>query len=226
MQSVKLTYAFDALCGWCYGFGPALHEFADSNADRIELDVRSGGLFSGEATGPISACPHIPAANERIARLTGVPFGAPYQRLLAEGTAVMDSTAAATGLVALRSQAPGRALEFAAAIQAAWYQQGQDLRDQAVYQEIAARCGLDVPAVTEAYASPSTRIAAERDFQYVRSLGVTRYPTLLVHTASGVQPLGGPVSRADALTSVLDSYLNRNTEPVRASESIRPDGFP
>ncbi|MES5823195.1 DsbA family protein [Streptomyces sp. RG80] len=52
-KPIRLTYAFDAFdafdayCGWCYGFGPALHEFAAVNADRIELRVLSGGLFTG-----------------------------------------------------------------------------------------------------------------------------------------------------------------------------------
>ncbi|MHC5908307.1 DsbA family protein, partial [Streptomyces sp. S6] len=87
----RLTYAFDAYCGWCYGFAPALHEFAAANADRIELEVLSGGLFTGPRALPASAFPHIPGANARIAELTGVAFGAGYRRMLAEGTVVMDS---------------------------------------------------------------------------------------------------------------------------------------
>ena len=95
---VRLTYAFDAYCGWCYGYGPALREFADANADRIDLHVLSGGLFTGPRAQPIGAFPHIPGANARISELTGVTFGDAYQRVLAEGTRVMDSADAATGL--------------------------------------------------------------------------------------------------------------------------------
>jgi hypothetical protein len=57
---VRLTYAFDAYCGWCYGFGPALHEFAAADAHRIELRVLSGGLFTGSRALPTSAYPPVP----------------------------------------------------------------------------------------------------------------------------------------------------------------------
>ncbi|GAA1753855.1 DsbA family protein [Kocuria aegyptia] len=207
MTRVELTYAFDAYCGWCYGFAPALHGFAAANADRIQLRVLSGGLFTGPAAGPIGNYPHIPAANERIAALTGVAFGDPYQRMLTEGTTVMDSTAAATGLVALRRQAPERAVEFAAAIQDAWYLQGRDLRDAAVYRSIAVEHDLDVDAVTEAYAHPATRAEAQEDFRALRRLGVSQYPTLLLHTTTGVHRLGGPVASAQALTAALGAHL-------------------
>ena len=53
MKPTRLTYAFDALCGWCYGFAPALHRFATDNADRIELRVLSGGLFTGPRALPL-----------------------------------------------------------------------------------------------------------------------------------------------------------------------------
>ncbi|RZU63087.1 DsbA family protein [Zhihengliuella halotolerans] len=207
MTRIELTYAFDAYCGWCYGFSPALHDFAAANADRIRLRVLSGGLFSGTAAGPISAYPHIPEANERITRLTGVTFGDRYVQMLADGTTVMDSTAAAAGLAALRRQAPERVLEFTAAIQNAWYQQGCDLRDAAVYRAIAAEHGLDVEAVAEAWNDRSALVEAESDFRTVRQLDVHQYPTLLVHTATGTHRLGGPATSAEALTRALDAHM-------------------
>ncbi|MET7335721.1 hypothetical protein [Nonomuraea sp. NPDC005650] len=63
---IRLTYAFDAYCGWCYGLGPALRQFADGNADRIELRVLSGGLFSGPRALPVAAYPHIPTGAHRL----------------------------------------------------------------------------------------------------------------------------------------------------------------
>ena len=47
-ESILVTYAFDAYCGWCWGFSPTLLEFAAMNRDRIRLRVLSGGLFIGE----------------------------------------------------------------------------------------------------------------------------------------------------------------------------------
>ncbi|MFI9848545.1 DsbA family protein [Nonomuraea sp. NPDC051941] len=173
----RLTYAFDAYCGWCYGLGPALRQFADGNADRIDLRVLSGGLFSGPRALPVAAYPHIPAASRRIAAATGVTFGEGYKHAVAEGTLVLDSTDAAVGLVALSRQAPGRVLELASALQRAWCVDGHSLSDLDVYRSIAAGHGLDA------------------------------YPTLLLHTPTGIHRLGGPISSALQLTEALDRHM-------------------
>lgn len=197
---VRLTYAFDAYCGWCYGFGPALHEFAQANAERIQLRVLSGGLFTNGL--PIAAYPHIPEANNRISRLTGVTFGPRYLRVLAEGRTVMDSADAATGLVAL-----GHGLDAAAALQRAWYVDGRSLSDPRVYRDLAAQLGRDPDAVAAAYADPATRASALADFREVRRLGVQGYPTLLLHTEHGTHRLGGPTSTAGKLTRALEQHI-------------------
>ncbi len=206
-RRATLTYAFDAYCGWCYGFGPALHAFTAANADRIELRVLSGGLFTGAGALPVAAYPHIPGANARIAKLTGVPFGEGYEHTLAEGSTVMNSADAATGLVALRRQDPTRVLDAAAAIQRAWYVDGCSLSYPQVYRDIATKLGLDADAVAAAYADPATRAEVEADFREVRRLGVEGYPTLLLHTEQGTARLGGPVSSAETLTRALDEHL-------------------
>ncbi|MCX5113462.1 DsbA family protein [Streptomyces sp. NBC_00378] len=199
MAAARLTYAY---CGWCYGFGQAPRQLAAENADRIELRVLSGGIFSGPRALPVSAYLHIPGANQRIADLTGVTFGDGYRRMLDEGSTVMDS-AAATVLAALHRQAPERALELAGALQRAWYIDGRSLSDVEVHWAIAAEHGLDA----DAFLDPTTRAEAEDDFRELRPLGVDAYPTLLLHTPTGTHRLGGPVSSAASLTEGLDRHL-------------------
>ncbi|MGY4099840.1 DsbA family protein [Nocardia sp. R16R-3T] len=204
---IRLTYAFDAYCGWCYGFGPTLRQFAEGNADRIDLRVVSGGLFSGPRALPVAAYPHIPSATQRIAEATGVTFGDGYQHALAEGTLVLDSTDAAIGLVALSRQAPGRILELTSALQRAWCVDGCSLSDLDVYRSIASAHGLDADAVVDAVLDPVTRTEAEGGFRELRQLGVDAYPTLLLHTPTGTHRLGGPLSSAHQLTEALDRHL-------------------
>ena len=209
MNHATLTYAFDAYCGWCYGFSPALRDFAAQNADRVGIRVLSGGLFSGDRAKPIGDFPHIPKANQRIGQLTGARFGEAYQRVLAEGTLVMNSDDAAAGLVALRRHRPEAAVELAGAVQRAWYVDGKSLSDVEVYQGIAAEHGLDPVAVARDFTDPDVRAEARSDMLELRRLDVDHYPTLLLHTAHGTQQLGGPVSTAAALTTALDQHLVR-----------------
>lgn len=205
MERTPLTYVFDAYCGWCHAFAGALHGFAADKAERIDLSVISGGLFTGDRVGPIGAYPHIPTANARIADLTGARFGAGYQRVLQEGTLRMDSTDAARGLAALRGHVPS--LDAARAMQRAWYEDGSSLSDPATYRRIAERLGLDGDAVVSAFSDPASLAKAEADFRRSRELGVDSYPTLLAHTPSGTHRLGAPTSSADTLTRPLDAVI-------------------
>lgn len=111
-QRPHVLYVADAYCGWCFGFGPRLKEFKAAHRHRIAFRVISGGLFVGDRARPMSDYPHIPEANARIARLSAVRFGNAYNALLAQGTFVMDSTAAAEGLAALRAQDEARGIEL------------------------------------------------------------------------------------------------------------------
>ncbi|MEH6377104.1 DsbA family protein [Streptomyces sp. KLMMK] len=202
----RLTYAFDAYCGWCYGFGPTIREFAEANAGRIELTVLSGGLFTGPRAQPVSAYPYIPQADARIGELTGAVFGPGYAEAFADGTAVLDSAAAATALAALREQAPERTLEFAGALQRAWYVDGRSLSDPETVRAVASGLGVDAGAAVAAFADPATRRAAEAEFREVRRLGVDSFPTLLLHTPGGLRRLGGPTTSARGLTRALDQH--------------------
>lgn len=216
-MAVRLTYVFDAYCGWCYGFGPAVRGFATANAGRVGLDVVSGGLFTGAQVAPIGTMTYVAGANARIAALTGAEFGPGYQRLVADGRFTMDSTAAATGFAALRAAAPGRALESAEAMQRAFYFDGLSLSEASTYRHIAEQQGLDADAVVIGFASPASRTAAAQDFTRAARLGVTSYPTLLLHTDTGVVRLGGPTSTATQLTNAIDRHL-------ALSEQRQPEG--
>jgi putative protein-disulfide isomerase len=206
-MAVKLTYVFDAYCGWCHGFGPAIRDFTAANAGRVDLHVVSGGLFTGARVAPIGTMPYVADANARIAKLTGAEFGPGYRELVADGRFLMDSTAAATGFAALRTAASERALESAEAMQRAFYLDGLSLSETSTYQHIAERLDLDADAVTSGFAAPDGRAAAVRDFTQAARLGATSYPTLLLHTDTGVVRLGGPTSTARQLTDAFDRYL-------------------
>ncbi|HEY3436569.1 MAG TPA: DsbA family protein [Actinotalea sp.] len=209
---VAVTYVFDAYCGWCYGFDAALSTFVAEHEDQIDLQVVSGGLFTGSRIAPMASMPYITAANERIAGLTGVQFGDDYLQLAGDGDFAMDSTAAATGFAALRRLAPGRALEMAVVMQRAFYQDGLSLSDLQTYRVLAARLGLDTAAVMTALASPQARADAQEDFRQARALGVDSFPTVLVHLSEGITGrLGGPVSTAEQLASAFTELRRPRT---------------
>ncbi|NUP36462.1 MAG: DsbA family protein [Streptomyces sp.] len=192
---MKLVYVFDAYCGWSHGFSETLLEVVSRHPD-LPVEVVSGGLFTGARRVPIREFGHVQGANANIAEVTGAEFGAAYERLIADGSFVMDSEAAARGVAALRQAAPARAAELAAALQDAFYVDGLSLSDPATYRKVAEKAGLDAEAVVAAFEGAESQQAAEADFRRAAELGVTGFPTLLAVDDDHVTPVA--FGRADA----------------------------
>src|SRR4051794_12821063 len=161
---MKLVHVFDAYCGWSHGFSDTLHEVV-SRHPELEVEVVSGGLFVGERRVPIREFGYVQGANAKIAELTGAEFGDGYARLIADGSFVMDSSAAARGFAALRQAAPDRAAELAAALQQAFYVDGLSLSEPETYRTVAEAAGLDAGSVVTAFASPAAEAAAKADIR-------------------------------------------------------------
>lgn len=193
---MKLVYVFDAYCGWSHGFSGTLSEVAARHPE-LPVEVVSGGLFTGSRRVPIREFGYVQGANAKIAELTGAEFGAAYEQLIADGSFVMDSDAAARGVAALRQIAPDRMVELAAALQAAFYVDGLSLSDVATYQKVAQAAGLDADAVVAAFEAPEAQTAAYADFRRAVQLGVTGFPTLLAVDGDSVTPLAYGQATAD-----------------------------
>ncbi|WP_406456621.1 DsbA family protein [Streptomyces sp. NBC_01622] len=193
---MKLVYVFDAYCGWSHGFSGTLSEVAARHPE-LPVEVVSGGLFTGSRRVPIRQFGYVQGANAKIAELTGAEFGAAYEQLIADGSFVMDSEAAARGVAALRQVAPDHAAELAAALQAAFYVDGRSLSEAATYRKVAQAAGLDADAVVAAFEAPDAQTAARADFRRAVQLGVTGFPTLLAVDGDLVTPLAYGQATAD-----------------------------
>jgi putative protein-disulfide isomerase len=156
---MKLVYVFDAYCGWSHGFSPTISQVAGRHP-KLPVEVVSGGLFTGARRVPIRDFAYIDGANAKISELTGAEFGHGYEKLIADGSFVMDSEAAARGMVALREAAPERAVELAVALQHAFYVDGLSLSDPDTYRAVAQATGLDPAIVAEHFQSPGAQAAA------------------------------------------------------------------
>lgn len=205
---MKLVYAFDAYCGWSYGFAPTLSELVRRHPG-LDVEVVSGGLFTGSRRVPVREFGYVQGANAKISELTGVEFGADYERLIADGSFVMDSEAAARGVAALRQAAPDRVVELVAALHHAFYVDGLSLSDQATYRSVAEAAGLDPDAVADAFAAPDSAAAAQGDFARTASLGVQGFPTLLAVEGGRATVLAVGHATADEVDGQLNALTAR-----------------
>ncbi|UUU19857.1 DsbA family protein [Streptomyces sp. DSM 40750] len=204
---MKLVYVFDAYCGWSHGFSGTLREIV-SRHPELPVEVVSGGLFTGSRRVPIREFGYVQGANAQIAEVTGAEFGDGYERLIADGSFVMDSEAAARGMAALREAAPGRAADLASALQNAFYVDGRSLSDPTTYRVVAEAAGLDADAVVAAFEAPEARAAAAADFRRAADLRVTGFPTLLL---AGEGDSVAPLAHGRATADEIDQRLAAST---------------
>ncbi|WP_217242247.1 DsbA family protein [Streptomyces sp. AC555_RSS877] len=202
---MKLVYVFDAYCGWSHGFTATLREITSRHPD-LPVEVVSGGLFTGSRRVPIREFGYVQGANAKIAELTGATFGQAYEELIADGSFVMDSEAAARGVAAVRQVAPDRAAELAADLQHAFYIDGLSLSEAATYRTVAQAAGLDADAVVAAFEAPEAQTAARADFRRAAQLGVTGFPTLLAVDGDSVTPLAYGHATADEVDERLAAH--------------------
>jgi len=187
-----LHYIFDPLCGWCYAAAPLL---AASRLPGLALQWHAGGMLSGPARRTITpdwrakVMPH----DERIAALTGQPFGdAYYNGLLHQTGATLDSTAPIAAMLAAQSLA-GRGLEMLARAQTAHYVEGQQISTLGVLQSLARELGLDAREFAAAYQSALADSAVphiQESREWLQASGGQGFPTFLLEyteAASGTR---------------------------------------
>jgi putative protein-disulfide isomerase len=176
---------------------------AVSRHPDLPVEVVSGGLFTGSRRVPVRELGYVQGANAQIAELTGAEFGEAYEELIADGSFVMDSEAAARGVAALCQVAPARAAELAVALQHAFYVDGLSLSDAATYRKVAEAAGLDADAVVAAFEGSQAPYTAADDFHRAAELGVTGFPTLLAVDGYSATPLAYGRATADEIDQRL-----------------------
>lgn len=199
---MKLVYVFDAYCGWSHAFSGTL-ETVIARHPELPVEVVSGGLFTGARRVPIREYAFIKGANAQVTERTGARFGEAFDALLADGSFVMDSEAAARGLIALRQAAPDRAAELAVAMQKAYFHDGLSLSNAKTYRVIADAFGLDSDAIVSAFKNA----VPETDFDRAAQLSVSSFPTLIAVRGNKAFVLARGHATADEIEKRLTELL-------------------
>lgn len=156
---MRITYLFDPLCGWCYGASPAIERLAA--LENVTLTLSPTGLFAGDGARPLDAgfAQFAWQNDQRIARLTGLPFTQTYKtRVLDTEGSMFDSAPATLALVAVGLCEPGKELAVLKTLQLARYEHGRDTCDLETVAAILEEAGL--PAAARSLRAPDEGLYA------------------------------------------------------------------
>ncbi len=212
--STRVTYYYDALCGWCFGFAPAFDEFHQRHHDHLTFEVVSGGLFGDNPdkmpVGRVNeAAPHIKqGAYKAVEERTGVTFGAPFlEDLFGEGKLVLDSTYPAIAMAIVKDQAPEHEVLFAKILNDAVYKDGMDPTDVSGYAPYAEQIGLDPAHFQTNMTVPKYREAAQAEFERFRHSEANVFPTVVIERHGFTAVLAQGHATVDELEVRLANFL-------------------
>lgn len=211
-QKLKITYYYDALCGWCYGFTDAFKEFKEAHKEDIDFEVVSGGLFLGARVGKINdVAPYIKqGAYKSVEQTTGVLFGKPFlDKVLGEGNILLDSLPPAIALSVIKEHHPVKSVEFAELLLLAGFKEGIDLTNFKEYEPYVAKIGFDVALFNTLVTQEAAKNAALKDFASFAEKQLGGMPTLLIEHKNKKGVLSNGYTNYNELEKRLEYFKNQ-----------------
>ena len=181
MSESTLHYIYDPMCGWCYGASPLI----EAARDVARIEAHAGGMMMGTQRRPVTPelRRYVNEADQRIAHLSGQPFGAAYKDgLLNDAGAVLDSEPPITAILAADKVA-SQGLALLARVHQAHYVEGRRVAERGVLGDLAQEIGIDRAGFEQAYdelAGPATREHVVATRALMNRLGATGFPSLLL----------------------------------------------
>jgi putative protein-disulfide isomerase len=204
-MELEFVYVADPMCSWCWGFAPVAERMQE--VYDIPLRVVVGGLRPG---------PEAEELDDRSAAVlrhhwdqVETASGQPFDRTFLERRDGWryDTEVPAIAVVAMRELNETQTLSFLARLQRAFYAEGVDITDRAVYPELVAGFDVDSEVFTGLLASGEMKKRAWSDFNESRSLGVSGFPTLLTRDGDEWAVLTRGFAPAERLLPALSDYL-------------------
>jgi putative protein-disulfide isomerase len=212
MKELKITYYYDALCGWCYGFSPTFNKIYAEYQAEINFDVVSGGLFLGERVGPINKIvPYVKAgAYKTVESVTGVKFGQDFvKKALGEGKMTLNSLYPAIALCIIKADYPAHTVAFASLLHQAFYVDGMDSEYIEGYAAYAAKLGIESAEFNEKMKDSLYEEKAIAEFNHISKEGITGYPILTVEMGEEKAMLSNGYASYGSLKEKIDTVLGR-----------------
>lgn len=211
---MKLIFAGDPMCSWCYGFGKELTELTARHPE-LPLDILVGGVRAGATDLLDDAGKQFRLTHwARVEEASGLPFN--RDAFVARRNFVYDTEPICRAVVVAQRLAPAAdQLAVFRALQRAFYVDGLDTTDGDVLAVAAvtelARQGVPLPASafrTE-WDGQATIAATAGQFAQVRAMGIRSFPALLLEIDGDVVEISPGYAPAARLESQLQAALRQ-----------------
>lgn len=201
----KLYYAYDPLCGWCFGFHPIVEKLKSRFEDDLELNVIPGGLATDENAQKIKdGYTYIRTSIKQVEDTTGVEFGENFKLLAEEGSYYYNSEPSCRTQTVVNELNPDEALNIAGMLHHALFIDGQNLNEWETFEELLSELEIDLEKAENLYRSEKIKQKTKKNFTWCTKNDATAFPTLLLQIDDEI----GILSRGFRPFDVLESHLH------------------
>lgn len=174
---MKLIYAYDPMCSWCYGFHPTWQGIRSRLPEGIEVEMRLGGLAPDDDQ-PMNGLMRDKLASiwHRIEKKCGVRFNHMYWD---QSPNPPRTTYIAGRAIRAAEQLGVGEWQMLTAIQTAYYQQAKNVWQAQVLADIAAEQGVDRDQFVALLGSDAIRKAHQAEVDETYEMGIQGYPSLV-----------------------------------------------
>jgi len=179
----KLTYVYDPMCSWCWGYAPTWLALKEQLQDILDVEYRVGGLAPDSSEPmPANMQSMLEQTWHTIADKLGTEFNYNFWRDCQPRRSTYPACRA-TLLARKHNKEP----LMIAAIQTAYYLHAKNPSDTAVLAQLAEDIGLAEATVFEQQLKTAElNLALIDELEYIRGLPVTGFPSLVLHHADKV----------------------------------------
>jgi putative protein-disulfide isomerase len=206
-----LIYCYDAYCGWCYGFSPVIKKLEENYNTRLDFEVLSGGMILPEKPVHIKATAgFIAQAYKQVEDYSGIKFGQDYLWHIfnpEESDWFPNSEKPAIALCILKKFHPDKTVHFACDLQYALHYEGRDLTDDEAYRHLLPKYELEEEFFYRALHDPKFKEEAYEEFNIVKHLQVTGFPTVLIKTQDKFYLVARGYLDYDSLSNNVEKVL-------------------
>ncbi len=213
---LNLIYAYDPLCGWCFGFHPVLKKLSDRFSGDLKIEVAAGGLAIGPNAQTISdGYSFIRQEIGQVEKVTGIKFGENFKMLAEEGSYFYSSEASCIAQTVVNELSPEQSLTFAGLMQDAIFKHGKNLNEWSTFSELLETLSIDTVHARSLFYSDPIRQKTYEIFDWCKKAGASAYPTLLLKFGDETGVMSRGYRPFDTLESHLHHLIN-NIKKVSA----------
>lgn len=186
----KLIYILDVHCGWCYGNSENINEIANTFKDKIEIEVKVGGMWLGNnaPSGGEGLHQFIKTHSPQMESVTGAYVSPEFMELTKDASYTFSSLEPSCAIVFVKELYPEKTMHFIKEVQKSIFAEGKRLDLIENYLPALERLAIDISAFKENWMSEKNIEKTLNEFSKAKELA-SGFPTLLLKTEETTQVL-------------------------------------